>query len=73
MSAVTDDQPIYPGEEWMPVEGEEVYSPAWGSYGTVKHVNRGSAIVDIEAEDEWHELYFDQFHKSRRKQLHGNG
>ena len=60
--------PIYPGSEWMPVEGEEVYSPVWGSYGVVKRVNRGSVIVDVEAEGEWHELQFDHFHKSRREE-----
>lgn len=68
-----EQEPIYPGEEWMPVEGEEVYSPGWGDYGIVKHVNRKSAIIHFpntrHFASEWIEVPFEDFHKSRREEL----
>jgi len=61
---------IYFGDEWQPVTGEEVYVPLFGSYGTVRHMNADSAIVEIEDDrKQWRMLKFDQFHKSRRAVL----
>lgn len=60
--------PVYPGDEWMPLVGEEVYSPAYANYGIIRHVNpTRSAILDFGAE--WHEVKWTEFHRSRRAEL----